>query len=129
MTKVLRVLVFIYSIIFIAIGVLALFFPQQAADSLGFNDLSDLARYYMGGAGVTWIAVGIWGIIAAFNLLKNIIVVKLLITAGLFSAIGQIIFVLQDYASFGDLLVGILVDGVLAILMLIFYPWKGQTTS
>jgi hypothetical protein len=129
MTKVLKVLVIIYSIIFIAIGVLAIAFPEQAADMVGFNDVSDLARYYMGAAGTIWIAVGIWGIIAAFNLLKNIIVVKLLITAGLLSSIGQIVFAIQGYADFSDLLVGILIDGVFAILLLICYPWKASQTS
>jgi hypothetical protein len=129
MNKVLKVLVFIYSIVFIAIGVLAIAFPSQSADMAGFSDVSDLARYYMGAAGTIWIAVGIWGIIGAFNLLKNIIVVKLLITAGLFSAIGQIVFAIQGYADFSDLLVGIIIDGVFAILLLIFYPWKASQSS
>jgi hypothetical protein len=128
MIKALRVIVIIFGIGLVASGVLTAIFPQQSLDLTGLEGLTDTVRLWMGVAGAAWVAIGAWGIIAAAgNLLKNLVIVKVMITKGLLATIVMLIVMLQDYVSFSDVAVMLVPDAVFAILLLICYPWRPQS--
>lgn len=130
MIKALRVIAIIFGIGLVGAGLFNIISPRQSLELTGFEGLTDTVRLYVTIAGAAWIAIGAWGIIAGFgDILKNIIIVKVMITKGLLAAIVMLIVILQGYVSFSDVAMILVPDAVFAILLLIFYPWKGQASS
>ena len=129
MIKALKVLMIIYSAAIVVWGLLFVFAPEQSLKMMGISGATATVKFFMAGAGVTWISIGVWAIIAARDVLRNLIPLKMLITIALLASVFYIGSVIAGYVDFSNVLLGILMDGGFGILLLVFYPWKGKQTA
>ncbi len=127
--KALKVLLVVIGVVRIALGLFVLILPGQFLETLGPGTLSDSARFFMGAAGAAWIAAGVWAIAAVRDLTRNIIFVKFAITLELLNVAGLVYTGAAGYLAFSDMAVPIALAGAFAVLLLIFYPWRGSQTA
>jgi hypothetical protein len=75
------------------------------------------------------IAIGVWAIAAGRDPLRNIYMVKLLITLNILLLILSLYSISQGYLDFSAVLVHIILDVVFAVALLALYPWRGTHSS
>jgi hypothetical protein len=74
--------------------------------------------------GLTLIAVSVFLIAAARNPLRHISWVKFAILWAITGIIAGLYAVIRNYVDIGQAGMGIICDAVLAVALLIFYPWR-----
>lgn len=127
MTKALKVLVIIYSVVIVVFGLLFVIAPEQSLKMMGMNGLTDTVKFLMAGEGVTLVSIGVWGIVAGRDVLRNLIVLKLLTTTALLTLASYIGSVIAGYVEFSNVVLGILLDGGFGILTPGFLSLEGKT--
>ena len=130
MVKTLKVLLIIYGVMLILLGLGDIFMPEQAAVMFDVADISDFAKFVGAALGAIYIAAGVWLLFASVDPLRNINMVRFVITKAILS-IAVIIYAntvgLIDLTIFGYSM--LIVDAILAILFLIAYPWRKANSS
>jgi hypothetical protein len=128
MLKALKVAMIIYAIAAIAVSVLMIFLPAQFANIFSL-DKDDITNANSVELGFTFIAFGIFLIIAALNPLKYIIMVKYAVVFAIFCLFSVIYSTAMGYYTLQLALSGIILHAVFAIAFLAFYPWKKSLNS
>jgi hypothetical protein len=128
MLKALKVAMIIYAIAAIAVSVMMIFLPAQFASIFGIEK-GDIKNANSVELGFSFIAFGIFLIIAATNPLKYIIMVKFAIVFAISCLCSVIYSIALDYYTIQLGLSGIIIHAVFAIAFLAFYPWKKSLSS
>ena len=125
MIKALKVVMIVFGVVEICFGLGFLFFLPQWSAMLGFEEGPDYIQYMGALLGLTLIAVSIFLIMAARDPLRHIYWVKFAILWAVTGVIAGLYSIIMGYVHFGQAGMGIIWDGVVAVALLIFYPWRG----
>ena len=129
MTKALKVVLIIYGVVEILFGLGFILFPQKLTEMFGFEKGPDYVQYILALLGFTLIAISVFLIAAARDPLRHISWVKFGILWAITGVIGGLYAVIRNYVDFGQAGMQIVMDAVLAVALLIFYPWRAVRES
>ena len=125
MIKALKVVMIAYGVVEICFGLGFLFFLPEMLAMFGFGEGPDYIQYMGALLGLTLIAVSIFLIMAARDPLRHIYWVKFAILWAVTGVIAGLYSIIVGYVNFGQAVMGIIWDAVVAAALLIFYPWRG----
>ncbi|MFC1902155.1 hypothetical protein ACFLX3_04435 [Chloroflexota bacterium] len=129
MVKGLRVVMYIYAAILLLSGLAFIFIPDQMASMYDVTAASGFAKFVLLMVGAIYLAAGVWIMVAAREPLRDINWVKFVITKGTLSIIVGIYAIIVGYVNLNPLLTIIILDAILMILLLAFYPWRAAHSS
>jgi hypothetical protein len=125
MIKALRVVMIVFGVVEFLFGLGFLFFLPQWSAMLGFEEGPAYIQYMGALLGLTLIVVSIFLIAASRDLLKHIYWVKFAIWWAVSGVLAGVYSMIIGYVHFSQAGMGIIWDGVVAVALLIFYPWHG----
>lgn len=129
MIKSLKVTLIVYGVVEILFGLGFVFFLQEIGEMFGFEKGPDYQSYYGVLLGLTLIAVSVFLIAAARDPLRHISWVKFAILWAIIGVIAGVYSIILGYVDFGQAGMGIIWDAVVAVALLIFYPWRAARVS
>ena len=94
---------------------------------LGLGEIPDVcspAMYSMAMVGISFIAAGVFLIVAGRDPLRHINWVKLAIWWAILAVVAGLYSIVQGYVNFSQVGVTIILDAVFAVAFLVFYPWR-----
>ena len=124
MIRALRVTMIVFGTIGILAGLSWIIIPVQAIEMYGFEQLSDYVRWFMALGGSSFVAAGVWVIIAARDPLRHISWVKFVILKSLLFVAVTAYSIIRGYVDFSQVGVMLIAFTVLAAAFLAFYPWS-----
>jgi hypothetical protein len=130
MVRALRVVLIVYGAILVLLGLAGIILPEQVSGMFGVEEVNDNMIIYMAMAvSISSLAPGIWILVAARDLLRNIIWVKFAITFAALSAILLAYSSIRGYVDFVQVLPAIVLWAIFIVLFLVFYPWREARIS
>jgi peptidoglycan/LPS O-acetylase OafA/YrhL len=124
MSTALKVVLIVYGAVLLLMGLVGIILPEQISEMFGVEEVNDNIIYLAMAVSVFSLAVGIWILIAARDLLRNIIWVKFSITVAAFSAVLLAYSSIKGYVEFIQVLPAIILWIIFIVLFLVFYPWR-----
>jgi hypothetical protein len=124
MSTALKVVLIVYGAVLLLMGLFGIILPEQISEMFGVEEVNDNIIYMAMAVSVFSLAVGIWILIAARDLLRNIIWVKFSITVAAFSAVLLAYSSIKGYVEFIQVLPAIILWIIFIVLFLVFYPWR-----
>jgi hypothetical protein len=129
MSTALKVVLIVYGAVLLLMGLFGIILPEQISEMFGVEEVNDNIIYMAMAVSVFSLAVGIWILIAARDLLRNIIWVKFSITVAAFSAVLLAYSSIKGYVEFIQVLPAIILWIIFIVLFLVFYPWREARAS
>jgi peptidoglycan/LPS O-acetylase OafA/YrhL len=129
MSTALKVVLIVYGAVLLLMGLVGIILPEQISEMFGVEEVNDNIIYMAMAVSVFSLAVGIWILIAARDLLRNIIWVKFSITVAAFSAVLLAYSSIKGYVEFIQVLPAIILWIIFIVLFLVFYPWREARAS
>jgi hypothetical protein len=129
MVKGLKVVMIVYAIIGILFGLAFIMIPDQMSDWFNVATVTGFPKYILTLLATTFIVVSVFLIMAARDPIRNILWVKFAIAHAIVDALVVVYAMIRDYGDFSQIGVALIIHVVFAILLLIYYPWKGQASS
>jgi len=123
MIRALRVVMIVYGAILLLMGLGAIIIPYQMAELFRFEATTDDIIVLSAITGLFGISAGVWVIVAGRDPLRNIYLVKLLITLSILLLVVNVYSSIQGYIDFSEVVPNIIVDAVFAVVLLALYPW------
>lgn len=123
MIKGLKVVMIVWSVIVILFGLGFVFAPGQICSTLGFENPAPYVPYFLALLGIGYIVVGFFVIVAVRNPLKHIMWVQMAIAWTILDAVVALSYMIKGNVSFSQAGMVPILNGVLAVAFLIFYPW------
>ena len=127
MSTTLKVVLIVYGVVLLLMGLGGIILPEQVSGMFGVEEINDNILYMTMAVSVFSLVSGIWIIVAARDMLRNIIWVKFAITLAGLSAVLLAYSSLRGYIDFIQVLPAIILWIIFIVLFLVFYPWKGDT--
>jgi len=124
MSTALRVVLIVYGAVLLLMGLGGIILPEQVSGMFGVEEYNDNMIYMTMAVSVFSLAAGIWIIVAARDVLRNIIWVKFSVTMAGLSAVLLVYSSIKGYIDFGQVLPAIILWAIFIVLFLVFYPWK-----
>ncbi len=124
MLKALKVTMIVLGVVEILFGLGFTFFMNEMGKTLGFDPGPDYILYIGALLGLTLITVSAFLIVAAQDPLRHISWVRFAILWCISGVIAGLYAVIRNYVDFSQAGMGIIWDGVVAVALLIFYPWR-----
>ncbi len=125
MSTVLKVVLIVYGVVLLLMGLVGIILPEQVSGMFGVEEVNDSIIYLAMSVSVFSLVSGIWILVAARDLLRNIIWVKFSITMAGLSAVLLGYSSIKDYIDFMQVLPAIILWVIFIVLFLVFYPWRG----
>ncbi len=125
MSTALKVVLIVYGVVLLLMGLGGIILPEQVSGMFGVEEVNDNILYMTMAVSVFSLAAGIWILVAARDVLRNIIWVKFSITMAGLSAVLLGYSSIKDYIDFMQVLPAIILWIIFIVLFLVFYPWKG----
>ena len=129
MIKALRVVMIVWAIIMILYGLAFIFVPEQLGAMSGFEKGPAYVAYLGALLGVSWIVPAVFVIIAARDPLRNIMWVKFVTVLQVLALAADVYSLLRGFIDLSQGGMGLILDAVLAVLLLVFYPWRVKPRS
>jgi hypothetical protein len=129
MSTTLKVVLIVYGAVLLLMGIGGIILPEQVSGMFGVEESGDDIIYMTMAVSVFSLAAGIWIIVAARDVLRNIIWVKFSITMAGLSAILLGYSSIKGYIDFMQVLPAIILWVIFIVLFLVFYPWKGADAN
>jgi peptidoglycan/LPS O-acetylase OafA/YrhL len=129
MSKALKVVLIVYGAVLLLMGLVGIILPEQVSEMFGVEEVNDNIIYMAMAVSVFSLAAGIWILVAARDVLRNIIWVKFSITVAAFSAVLLAYSSIKGYVEFIQVLPAIILWIIFIVLFLIFYPWREARTA
>ena len=129
MIKALKVVMIVIGVIMILLGLNCVFNPEGMGKMHGFTESIGIVNWLAGVLGANFIAIGVWLIAAGRDPLRNIYIVKLVITLSILLLVFNLYSVSQGYLGFSAVLPHIILDVIFAVALLICYPWRAARIS
>ena len=124
MIKALRVVLIVYGAILLVMGLGGIIFPNQISGLFGIEEVTNDITYLAAIVSTFSISIGIWLIVTGRDPLGNIYWVKFVITKAILFVVVEVYLIIQGYVDFNQVMAAIILDGVFAVLLLVFYPWR-----
>ncbi len=103
-------------------GILDIVLPVPRAAGMGLGDSASHAQLAMAILGATWLAAGLWIIIASRDPLRHRNWVKFALTLPLVLLFALTGAVLRGHVAFRQVAIDIIVNVIFIVLFLVFYP-------
>jgi hypothetical protein len=129
MIKALKATMIVFGVVEICFGLGFLFFMPAMGAMLGFEKGPDYIQYMGALLGLTLIPISIFIIAAACNPLKHIYWVKFAIWWSVAGVLAALYSMIMGYVNFGQAGMGTIWDALVAVALLIFYPWRAAKQS
>jgi hypothetical protein len=129
MVRALRVVVIVYGAILVLLGLVGIILPEQVSGMFGVEEFNDSILYMTMAVSISSLAPGVWILVAARDLLRNIIWVKFAITYAALSAVLLAYSSIRGYVEFIQVLPAIVLWVIFIVLFLVFYPWREARIS
>jgi hypothetical protein len=130
MVKTLKVLLIIYGVILILGGLGQIFAPEQMVVMFGVTGVSAFAKFCGAELGAIYVAAGVWLLFAATDPLRNINLVRFVITKAVLSIA---VLVYANVVGWIDLSMAgmsmLAADAIMVVLFLVAYPWRRTVSS
>ena len=127
MLRGLKTTMFVFGAILVLEGGLDIALPAQRAAGLGLGECASQSHLAMAVLGATWIAAGVWTLVAARDPLRHLQLVKLALTLSLALLLALLSTVLRGDIPLRQVAVDLGFDALFAVLFLVFYP-RGSAT-
>ena len=129
MMRGLQAALIIYGAISALLGLMLIVAPNQAASMFGFGEIADYTRYFMALCGISFIAPGVWLVVAGRNPLQHITWVKFAILWSILALVAGLYSIVQGVVTFNQAGTGIILDAVFAVAFLALYPYQAARSS
>ncbi len=125
----LKIALITLGVIVILLGLAFIVIPELLASTFGFGEIPNYAPYVMAMLGISFIAPGVWLIVAGRDPLRHIAWVKFAILWSLLGVVAGVYSILQGAVDFSQVGIGIIQDAVFATAFLVFYPYRAARGS
>jgi hypothetical protein len=129
MSTALKVVLIVYGAILLLMGIGGIVLPEQVSGMFGVEESGDSIIYMTMAVSVFSLVSGVWILVAARDILRNIIWVKFSITMACLSAILLGYSSIRDYTDISQVFPAIILWVIFIVLFLVFYPWKAASSS
>lgn len=129
MSTALKVVLIVYGVVLLLMGLVGIILPEQVSEMFGVEESGDSIIYMAMAVSVFSLAAGIWILVAARDMLRNIIWVKFAITMAGFSAVLLAYSSIKGYVEFTQVLPAFVLWIIFIVLFLVFYPWREARTG
>lgn len=130
MTKAIKIILIVYGAISVVVGVIQAFFPDLVATIHKLGEMPaacDPGMYALAMSGVSCIAGGIFLLIAGTrDIVRNILWVQFALLWSILTVAISVYTAFMGYVTFAQTMMPIIINSVVFILLMIFYPW-GRT--
>ena len=123
----LKIALIVYGAIGILVGLALIIAPNQLSIMMGIGEIPDVcspAMYTMAIVGISFIAAGVFLIVAGRDPLRHINWVKFAILWAILAVVAGFYSIIQDYVDFSQIGMTIILDGVFAVAFLALYPYR-----
>ena len=127
MIRALKVVLILFGAISILSGLAHIFIPDQLSAMMGFGKIPDVcspALFSMAMVGVSFIAAGVWLIVAGRDPLRHITWVKFAILWCILAVAVELYSIAQGIVDFSQVGMLIILDAVFAVVLLALYPYR-----
>ncbi len=124
MIRTLKVLLIVVGAIHILFGLSFIIIPEQWAVMAGVRELINYARWLLALLGASFIAAGVYVMVAGRDPLQHINWVKFVILKSALVVVVGAYLIIRGYVEFSQVGPVIILDAVFAVAFLIFYPWR-----
>lgn len=127
MIRGLKVALVLFGAMSILAGLAHIIAPYQLSSVMGFGEIPDVCRpvtYVMAMVGISFIAPGVWLIVAGRDPLRHITWVKFAILWSLLAVVAGLYSIVQGAVSFSQVGMVIILDAVFAVAFLVLYPYR-----
>jgi hypothetical protein len=128
MIKALKVALIVVGAIHILFGLSFIFIPEQWATLAGAGETTAYVRWLFALLGASFIAGGVYVIVAGRDPLQHINWVKYVILKNALVIIGGAYLIIRGYVDFSQIGAVIILDAVIAAVLLAFYPWRAASS-
>ena len=129
MIKALKVTMIVYGVLGILFGLAYIFAPHQIRAMFGFEQGPAYVAAFTAALGVSFVSACIFLIIAARDPLKHILWVKYAIVFAILMLAAHIYSFILGYINFSQAIQDIIIHGVFAAALLVFYPWRAAKSG
>ena len=120
----LKIVLIVFGVRNILFGLALIVTPQLVANLWGLGEITDYVPFIMGALGISLIAPSVWLIAAARDPVRHITWVKFGILWMILAVVVPIYSIIQGAVDFSQAGTGIIMDGVFAVALLVFYPYR-----
>lgn len=124
MRRALKVTLIVFGAVLILEGLIDIIIPDQRARLMGLGEIAGYVKLLMAILGATWVAVGVWLIVAGREPLLHINWVKFAITKCILVVVVSLSSIILGYVNFSQGGPLVILDAVFAVAFLAFYPWR-----
>ena len=126
MLRALKIVLIVYGAIGILNGLTLIVAPQLFAKVCGLRDMEigDFGMVIAAVCGAAFVATCVWFIVAARDPLKHIMWVKFAILWNILVVVVMSYLVVKDTIDFSQAAMGIIGGAVLAVVLLVLYPYR-----
>ena len=125
----LKIALITLGVIVILLGLAFIVIPELLASTFGFGEIPNYAPYVMAMLGISFIAPGVWLIVAGRDPLRHIAWVKFAILWSLLGVVAGVYSIIQGAVNFSQAGPGIILDGVFAVAFLALYPYRAARSG
>ena len=129
MLKALSVAMIVFGAIGILFGLGDIIAPDQSSKLFGFAEAPDFVNWVAALGGASYLASGVWVIVASRDPVRHILWVKFLITKSWLFTLVTAYTILRGYVSFSQVGVLLVLFAIFGILFLAFYPWPPKASA
>jgi len=117
----LKIALIIYGAIHIVYGIIMLVLPDRITEFSGFEAVVS-AEYFLALLGGAFIAVGVWFIMTALNIVKNAAGVRFAVLWSAIMLVTPLFSLWLDYIDFGHIWFLVVINAIFCGAFLLFYP-------
>jgi len=125
----LKIALITLGVIVILLGLAFIVIPELLASTFGFGEIPNYAPYVMAMLGISFIAPGVWLIVAGRDPLRHIAWVKFAILWSLLGVVAGVYSILQGAVDFSQVGMVIILDAVFAAVFLALYPYRAARSG
>jgi len=127
MIRGLKIALILFGAISILTGLAHIIAPYQLSSMMGFGEIANVCRpvtYVMAMVGISFIAPGVWLIVAGRDPLQHITWVKFAILWCILAVVAGLYSIAQGAVDFSQVGTVIILDAVFAVAFLALYPYR-----
>jgi hypothetical protein len=129
MLKALSIAMIVFGVIGILVGLTDIIAPDQSSKLFGFGEAPDWVNWLGAMAGASYVAAGVWVIVASRDPIRHILWVKFLVTKSWLFTLVTAYSLIRGYVSFSQVGALLILFAIFAVLFLVFYPWRPKAST
>ncbi len=127
MTGALKVVMIVYGVVLVIMGLMNMTMHDLVSGLYGIGQMPGFVLWMGSIIGALLLSIGVWVIVAGRDPLRNIYLVKLIITKAILGVVVTVYAILVGYVEFSQVGGIIILDAVFAVALLALYPWRAAS--